>query len=168
VSWLLLLSIIAVSALTPPTAAFSRVGALILHTGENDVTSAVLDVAGGYAYFGTATSPGIVVKIRLSDFTRVGAVTLNAGENFLSAATIDAAGSYGYFGTNSNPGVVVKVQLAGTTPPSSSNLPLIAGGAALVILVAAGIIYLKRRKPEMSASKSQETGSPIRALSRSQ
>ena len=42
----------AVSALIPPAAAFTRVGALTLETGENDITSAVLDVAGGYAYFG--------------------------------------------------------------------------------------------------------------------
>ena len=36
--------------------------------------------SGLFAYFGTDTDPGRVIKVRLSDFTRVGAVTLNSGE----------------------------------------------------------------------------------------
>src|SRR2546428_349435 len=193
---------VAVSALIPPTAAFTRVGALTLNTGENDVTSAVLDVARGFAYFATDTTPGIVVKVRLSNFTRVDAVTLNAGEfglfsavidspagfayfgtdrspgtvvkvrlsdftrvdsltlntgeNHPHSAVIDPAGGYAYFGTSTSPGVVVKVQLAGTTAPSSANLLLIASGAVLVVLFGVGVIYFRRHRPSISASKSQE------------
>lgn len=47
--------------------------------GENQLQSAVIDVVGGFAYFGTSTKPGIVVKVRLSDMTRVGALTPNPG-----------------------------------------------------------------------------------------
>ena len=57
---------------------FTRVAALTLNTGEDGgLFSAVIDTANGFAYFGTWTSPGIVVKVRLSDFTRVAALTLN-------------------------------------------------------------------------------------------
>ena len=70
----------------------------------------MIDPASGFAYFGTDTIPGIVVKVQLSDFTRVGALTLNPGEDRLLMATIDPAAGYAYFGTHTAPGGVVKVQ----------------------------------------------------------
>ena len=68
----------------PPT----RVGALTLNTGEDYVAgAAVIDTTPGYAYFGTYTSPGRVVKVALgagaNPPTRIGAVTLNPGEDDL-------------------------------------------------------------------------------------
>jgi hypothetical protein len=42
---------------------------LTLNTRENNLRSAVIDPSG-YAYFGTHTSPGKIVKVSLSDFTR--------------------------------------------------------------------------------------------------
>ncbi|MGB2909298.1 MAG: hypothetical protein WBB55_01830 [Anaerolineales bacterium] len=98
-----------------PDTDFSRVDALTLTASEYDLLSAVIDPAGGYAYFGTGTSPGVVVKVRLSDFTRVGALTLNSGENDLYSAVIDPVGGYAYFGTYTSPGVVVKVRLSDFT-----------------------------------------------------
>ncbi len=68
---------------------------------------------GTFGYFGTATSPGQVVKVRLSDMTRVSAVTLDPGEDGLLSAVTD--GTFGYFGTNTFPGRVVKVRLADMT-----------------------------------------------------
>ncbi len=59
----------------PVFANFARVGALTLNSGENLVRCAVIDPAGGFAYFGTLTNPGTVVKVRLSDFTRVGVLS---------------------------------------------------------------------------------------------
>jgi len=110
---LILISIVAVcSAALPMANALTRVGALTLNTGENTLYSAVIDTANGYAYFGTETAPGIVVKVRLSDFTRVGALTLNLGENLLRSAVIDTANGYAYFGTITSPGIVVKVDLS--------------------------------------------------------
>ena len=38
-------------------------GVLTLNTGENEPKTAVLDPKTSYAYFGTNTSPGIVVKV---------------------------------------------------------------------------------------------------------
>src|SRR3989449_11640570 len=84
---------------TFPTArAFDPVASLTLKPGETSLHSAVVDTANGFAYFGTSTSPGIVVKIRLSDFTRVGALTLNTGEDYLLSAVIDTASGFAYFG----------------------------------------------------------------------
>src|SRR5260370_777120 len=90
---------------------FARVGALTLNSGENNPQCAVIDPVGGFAYFGLQTSPGTVVKVRLSDFTRVGVLTLNAGENFLNLAVIDPAGGFAYFGTQTAPRLVVKGRL---------------------------------------------------------
>jgi uncharacterized repeat protein (TIGR01451 family) len=91
------------------------VGALALNAGEDKLYTAVIDPAGGFAYFGTDNSPGIVVKVRLADFTRVGALTLNTGENKLWSAVIDPAGGFAYFGTYTSPGRVVKVRLPDLT-----------------------------------------------------
>ncbi len=73
--------------------AFTRIGSLSLNSGENVLESALIDPAGGFAYFGTDTAPGIVVKVRLSTFTRFSALTLNSGEDALTSAIIDPATS---------------------------------------------------------------------------
>ncbi|MBI3735385.1 hypothetical protein HY256_02610, partial [Candidatus Sumerlaeota bacterium] len=78
-----------------------RVGAYV---GDNDSSlgCAVIDAAGGFAYFGTHTVPGTVVKVALGGAgapTRVGAVTLKEGEDNLTCGVIDAAAGYAYFGT---------------------------------------------------------------------
>src|SRR5438067_564308 len=101
---------------------FARVGALTFNSGEDFLTSAVIDSAGGFAYFGTFTRPGIVVRVRLSDFTRVGALALNSGENQLGSAVIDPAAGFAYFGTETNPGIVVKVRLSDFTRVGALSL----------------------------------------------
>jgi hypothetical protein len=92
-------------------AGFERVGAVTLLLGENQLPSAVMDPAGDYAYFGTATSPGRVTKINLATFQRVGGLTLASGENGLYSAVVDPSGQFAYFGTVAAPGRVVKVRL---------------------------------------------------------
>ena len=84
---------------------------LVLSVGENDFHAAVIDTANGFAYFGATQSPGVVVKVRLSDFTRVGALTLSSGENSIALAVLDATNGFAYFGTSTSPGRVVKVNL---------------------------------------------------------
>src|SRR3989442_10586886 len=119
------LSIFAVSANFPPSIsrfssstpttvspALSRVGALTFNNGENLLTSSVVDPVHGFAYFGTDTSPGIVVKVRLADFAEVGSLTLNPGENGLTSALVDPARGFAYFGTGTSPGIVVKIRLS--------------------------------------------------------
>src|SRR5712692_10382550 len=108
----------------PEAKAFLRVGALTLNTGENRLSSAVIDSAAGFAYFGSSSvdgvNPGLIVKVRLSDFSRVGALRLSVGLNVVSSAVIDASGGFAYFGTYRNstdcdypttPATIVKVRL---------------------------------------------------------
>ena len=46
---------------------FQRIGVLDFEEGEEYLNSAVIDVSGGYAYFGCYTSPGKVVKVQVSE-----------------------------------------------------------------------------------------------------
>lgn len=98
----------------------TRVGSLTMNTGENCLSTSIIDHGHGFAYFGTSSTPGVVVKIRLSDFTRAGALTLNSGENFLGASVIDTANGFAYFGTFA--GTVVKVRLSDFTRVGALNL----------------------------------------------
>jgi uncharacterized repeat protein (TIGR01451 family) len=104
------------------TNAPTRIGTLTLNTGENNITSAVIDTANGYAYFGTNTLPGKVIKIALGSGnnlpTEVGSITLNTGENRLLAAAIDPGNGYAYFATYTATGIIVKVALGGSGLPS--------------------------------------------------
>ena len=94
-----------------PDATISEKATLLLG-GEENLSSSVIDPAGGFAYFGTNTDPGMIVKVRLSDFTRVGSLTLKAGETNLTSAVIDTTNGFAYFGANTVPGIVVKVRLS--------------------------------------------------------
>jgi hypothetical protein len=108
--------------LIPSTIAFSQVNTLTFKTGENYADSAVIDSVGGYAYFGTFTNPGTIIKVRLSDFTQVSNLTLNAGESYLrTSSVIDPAGGYAYFGTDTSPGLIVKIRLSDFTRAGALN-----------------------------------------------
>lgn len=116
---------------------FSRAGALTLTAKEDFPFAAVIDTLNGFAYFGTLTTPGIIVKVRLSDFTRVGALVLNSGQNDLRCAVIDAVNGFAYFGSLS--GHIVKVRLSDFTHVGSFEV----GGplATAVIDTANGFAY---------------------------
>ncbi len=105
-----------------PNGGMRRVDAALSTENLPYLVSAVIDIANGYAFFGTDESPGTVVKIALgagaNPPSRVGTLTLNADEAYLYSAVIDAANGYAYFGTSTSPGRVVKVALgAGSTAP---------------------------------------------------
>ena len=99
----------------------SRVGFLELQkgagilSGEDNLDCAVIDPAAGYAYFGTDTSPGNVVKIALGNGNepprRIGSLVLQENENKLKSAVIDSDHGYAYFGTYTSPGQIIKVAL---------------------------------------------------------
>ncbi len=103
----------------------TRVGAVVLDPGEDNLASAVIDPAQGYAYFGTFTSPGRVVRVALgagsNPPSRVDAMTLPTGEDFLTRSDIDLAAGFAYFGTYSNPAYLVKVALGTSSIPPSRN-----------------------------------------------
>jgi hypothetical protein len=94
---------------------FSRNASLTLAANEEYPWAAVIDTVNGFAYFGTLArnTPGIIVKVRLSDFTRVGALVLNAGDDPLRCAAIDIAGGFAYFGGLD--GDIIKVRLSNFT-----------------------------------------------------
>jgi hypothetical protein len=108
---------------SPISPLFGKSASLTLTRKQDYPWSAVIDSANGFAYFGTLTSPGVVVKIRLSDFTSVGALVLNEGENDLRTAVIDTAQGFAYFGTLTATGIIVKVRLSDFTRVSSVELP---------------------------------------------
>ena len=117
-------------------AAPTLVGALTLNAGERELSTAVIDPASGYAYFGTDhTYPAKIFQIKLGTGaalpTETGVLQLQGGtqpnppdgqnkinnpetlygEVYLQSAVIDPARGYAYFGTDSNHGQVVKVAL---------------------------------------------------------
>ena len=100
----------------------SFLSALRLKFGENRTGSSIIDIAHGFAYFGLYSSPGVIVKIRLSDFTEVASITLPAGEDYLSSAAIDYTNQIAYFGTSTFPGIIVKINLSTFTQIGSISL----------------------------------------------
>ncbi|MBI4970590.1 MAG: filamentous hemagglutinin N-terminal domain-containing protein [Candidatus Omnitrophica bacterium] len=93
------------------TGGMSSDGTITLNSADGLIKCSVIDTAAGFAYFGTTSSPGKIVKVQLSDFTQVGILTLSAGENNLQAAVIDTTGAthYAYFAANPFDGIIVKV-----------------------------------------------------------
>src|SRR5947209_3018411 len=83
----------------------TREGSVTLITGENQLHAAVISPSGDYAYFGTNTPPGRIVKVALRNFTRVGSLTLNTGEDYVRSAVISPSGDHAYFGTDTSPGI---------------------------------------------------------------
>ena len=88
-----------------------------LEPGEDNIRTAVIDSGRGFAYFGTGTEPGRVVKIKLGQGhelpTRLTAATLLEGEDNLLASVIDTQNRFAYFGTSGNPARIVRVALTG-------------------------------------------------------
>jgi hypothetical protein len=91
---------------------FTREGAISFATGEDHARAAAIDPTGSFAYVGTATSPGRVVRIDLAAFSRTGALTLPTGESYPCVSVMDADGRFAYLGTDgggTGAGTVVKV-----------------------------------------------------------
>jgi hypothetical protein len=84
---------------------------ILLPPNVAGLSSAVIDTANGFAYFGEESagggscsyspcSPGVIVKVRLSDFTVAGTLTLNQGEDSPGSAVLDSVNGFAYFGTS--------------------------------------------------------------------
>jgi hypothetical protein len=104
---------------------FKEVARITVMPGEINTQAAVIDTINGYAYYGTGSTPGKIIKIRLSDFTRVGDITLLAGEGPLLAAVIDENAGFAYFGTFTTPAKIIKIDLATFTRVADVTLPLL-------------------------------------------
>ncbi|MFZ5392301.1 MAG: hypothetical protein ACOZAR_03885 [Patescibacteria group bacterium] len=95
---------------------------LTLMPGEDSFGAEVIDTVNGYAYYGTRTKPGVIVKVRLSDFSRVDSITLDDGEWNLETAVIDQTAGYAYFATNTNIGKIIKIRLSDFTKVATLTL----------------------------------------------
>lgn len=104
-----------------PNGGLRRVGQVAISM-EGKLGCCAIDTLHGYAYFGTYSYPGQVVKIALGDMespmTRVGSLTFNPGEDYPRCAVIDPAAGFAYFGTDTPRGIVVKIALGGDGPPT--------------------------------------------------
>jgi hypothetical protein len=94
----------------------SSLDAVRLNAGETNALSVTVRRDGRFAYVGTGTSPGTIIK-----FTAFGGLltrrpeqlNLDAGENIVLSAMTDS--TFGYFGTNTRPGRIIKVDLYNMT-----------------------------------------------------
>lgn len=108
----------------PPEGGLRRVGSADNFPSDEDyIQSAVVDPQTGYAWFGTGSIPGQVIKVAFGNGNtpprRVGSVTLGEGEDSLFTGVIDATAGYAYFGTFTTPAKVIKIALGeGDEPPS--------------------------------------------------
>ena len=111
------------------------INAIALDSLNCGIGSAVIDVAHGFAYFGSylGTEPAVVYKVPLNGsgaLTTVQATTLSFSGRELCSGVIDPVAGYAYFGTDHTyPGKVHKVRLeaAGTAPSHVGFLALPAG-----------------------------------------
>lgn len=92
------------------TGGLERIGATTLLTDERSIGWAVV-TGSSFAYYGTTTQPGRVVKVHLNAGTdvlpeRVDGLTLVSGEDWLGSAV--RIGQYLYFGTGTYPGRIVR------------------------------------------------------------
>jgi len=75
----------------------TRVGAVSLLSGEDKLSSAIID--RGYGFFTTGSSPSMVVKIDLgtgsADPTRVGSLPLQSGEDNCQSGLLSPLNGYG-------------------------------------------------------------------------
>ena len=95
-------------------ASFTRTAALVLNTGEVNVTVGVIDTAGNAAYFATSSTPINVVKVQLSTLTEVATAIqpFDGTQSQVYAAAIDPAHNHAFFATYSQPGMVAQVNLS--------------------------------------------------------
>jgi hypothetical protein len=103
---------------------FTRVDAITMSAGENELYAAAVDSANGFAYFGTETcGTAYVIKVNLSTFTRVGALTLNTPECDLDQFLIDPANGFLYSTTDhGTSGTIIKINLATFTRVGAINV----------------------------------------------
>jgi len=118
-------------------------------SGQNNIGTAVIDSTNHFGYFGTQTSPSIVIKVQLPDGVNVSSIsiistiTLPSGLNFLSASVIDTQNGFAYFGSSTTPGAVAKIDLSNFTlaGPPLTFASGEGGVGSAVIDVAGGTAY---------------------------
>ncbi|MGA8856120.1 MAG: hypothetical protein WB643_03025, partial [Candidatus Bathyarchaeia archaeon] len=103
-------------------AAFSPVASLALNPSQDYAGAVVIDRINGYAFFGTTTIPGMIIKVRLSDFEVIASLTLPQNESNLQTAVIDPMAHYAYFGLLKAPAAIIKIDLSTFTRVAAISL----------------------------------------------
>ncbi len=102
---------------------------------QSPVGAVVLDDTNQFGYFGTQTSPSVIVKVRLSDLTIISSITLpSPGLDFLSAGVIETAGGFAYFASSTTPGAVAKIQLSNFTQVGTLTFNSGEGGVGSAVM----------------------------------
>ncbi len=81
-------------------------------SNEDNAKCGIASTSSSLAWFGTNTSPAIIIKFDPINMTRLGALTLPEGDNGMFCAAIDRANQYGYFGLSNK---IVKINLVNMT-----------------------------------------------------
>jgi hypothetical protein len=92
----------------------TMVSSVALSSTLGHPTCEVLDPTTSYAYYGTDTSPGQILKIDLTNLTIVSSITLPSPNTNILSAVIDTQNHFAYFGSGTTPGNgnVAKINLA--------------------------------------------------------
>lgn len=98
----------------------------------------VIDTVNGFAYIGTFTATGSVIKIRLSDFSYV--ATLNITASRLHAAVLDEVNGFAYFASYANQ-KISKIRLSDFSEVAVLDTPGFTVFRSAVIDSASGYAY---------------------------
>ncbi|MDO8581465.1 MAG: DUF2341 domain-containing protein [bacterium] len=86
------------------------------------LSTAVIDAAGEFLYFGTFEIPAKIIKIRLSDFSYIAAKQLTGRDGELNNAVIDTSSGFAYFTTQTTPQKLIKIRLSDLAQVGSLTL----------------------------------------------
>lgn len=84
-----------------------------LAVSNKSMHASCIDKTNGFAYFGTDTNPGKILKIQLSDFTQPS--TLTPTGTFLESMSIDVSSGFFYYGCANVGKTIGKVRLSDFT-----------------------------------------------------
>jgi hypothetical protein len=97
-----------------------RIDAIVLDESERRLFSVVFDSIHGYAYYGTYTTPGRIIKVAANPdmpLERIDSLILDNEHSLITAACIDLDNAFAYFFTDTDPIRVVKIALHENGPP---------------------------------------------------
>lgn len=117
---------------------FSIRGEQVLPEGNDGIISSAIDEDGGFAYFGTNTSPGKVIKMDIDTGTDlpefVGSLELGSRRDVISSLIFDPAAELLFAGTATSPGQVVTIDpQGGTRPPVELDTLVLPRGYDVIV-----------------------------------
>lgn len=115
---LIVLGLLGIGAQSSPSTMMVRGKVTTLADGDNKISTGFADRK--YAYFGTHTSPGRVVKFRSADMIREDSLSFEGSSGLIAFSVTD--GVFGYFGVLDSAGIV-KVRLSDMVQIEKVDIP---------------------------------------------